>query len=169
MTERLRIADMRKRAEAYGFYIHKRFGGYFVLSYSQDNYAEHFFTGSLREISHFMQGLNHRPSNESRYANPLLTVAYSAVKYTADVADAIYYSIHGTLEAYQQKTAQSEMAWSSLYTTESKLRKLFTSYKQAPLPSAEMRASVLTEVTIVTQQAMEQVFELLNDALEGEK
>jgi hypothetical protein len=46
---------------------------------------------------------------------------------------------------------------------------LFTSYKQAPLPSAEMRASVLTEVTIVTQQAMEQVFELLNDALEGEK
>lgn len=169
MSERLRIADMRKRAEAYGFYIHKRFGGYFVLSYSQENYSEHFFTGSLREISHFMQGLNHRPSNESRYANTLMTVAYSAVKYTADVADAIYYATHGTAEAFQQKTAQSRQAWSDLYTTESQLRKLFASLKQAPFPSAEERASVLTEVTIVTQKAMEQVFELLNDTLEGEK
>jgi len=160
MPERLKLADMRERAKYYGMYIHKRFGGYFVLSHSPDNYTSDTFSGSLRDISHFMEGLNHRPAHDAR-EDCVVAVAYSASKYTTAVSDALFYATHGTANNYQHRSIDSEEAYNAMYKVDSNMRRLFDELKEAPQISGADRVALLTQVAQITAEAMERIVTLM--------
>jgi hypothetical protein len=160
MPERLKLADMRERAKAYGMFIHKRFGGYFVLSHFEDDYTSDCFSGSLRDISHFMSGLNHRPAHEAR-EHCVVAVAYSASKYTTAVSDALFYATHGTADNYQHRSIDSEEVYNAMYKADSKMRRLFDALKEAPKISGADRVALLTQVAQITAEAMERIVQIM--------